>query len=306
MSVTIAGLPAGATLSAATDNGDGTFTLDAAALSGLTVTPPVDSSDDFNLTVTAFAASRITGLVTDGVPMTAGVSVHAVADMPNVSADDITLIDLGAGDDVLFGGDDNDTLRGELDNDQIFGEAGNDILIGAEGKDTLWGGTGNDLIIGEEGADLLYGGDGDDNILGGSGGDLLDGGAGNDLLRSEGGGDQLIGGAGVDVMIGKGGSDRFIFDLAAVQAESGIGAGNRDIIQDFEDGEDTIELTGAVSFNFVGDETQAFLGGGASGRFNNQTKVLEIDADGDQVSDMEIELQSVDGANLDDTDFTVT
>lgn len=77
--------------------------------------------------------------------------------------------------------------------------------------------------------------------------------ADDDLLRSEGGADTLVGGAGVDVMIGKGGADRFVFDLAAMQAESGIGAGNRNIIEDFDATEDLIELSGVVSFNFVGD-----------------------------------------------------
>jgi len=99
--------------------------------------------------------------------------------------------------------------------------------------------------------------------------------------------------------------------LAAAQAESGIGAGNRDTITDFEadaasGAADTIELAGAVSFSFVGDETQAFAGNGTtSARFNSQTKILEIDADGDAQADMEVELQNVDGADLDDTDFTV-
>ncbi len=47
-------------------------------------------------------------------------------------------------------------------------------------------------------------------------------------------------------------------------------------------------------------------GTGASGRFNNNTKVLEIDADGDQQTDLELELNNVDAADLDQTDFTVT
>ena len=67
------------------------------------------------------------------------------------------------------------------------------------------------------------------------------------------------------------------------------------------------EFKGVASFSFVGDETQAFTGGGAaSGRFNDLLKVLEIDADGDQVTDLEIELRGVDGADLDDTDFIVS
>ncbi len=215
----------------------------------------------------------------------------------------------GDGNDIVRGGDEDDTLRGELGNDTLFGDAGRDILIGAEGKDTLYGGTGNDLLFGQEGADELFGGDGNDELIGGGGGDLLDGGAGNDRLQGDGGSDIIRGGEGVDFMMGNGGSDRFVFDLSV--QESGIGAGNRDFIQDFEadntsNKHDTIEFTGVTSFDFVGDETQAFTGGGAaSGRFNSASRVLEIDADGDQQVDQEVDLGSVNVAELDSSDFTV-
>ena len=43
LSVTVAGVPDGAALSAGTDNGDGTWTLDPADLANLTVTPAADS-----------------------------------------------------------------------------------------------------------------------------------------------------------------------------------------------------------------------------------------------------------------------
>ena len=213
----------------------------------------------------------------------------------------------GDDNDTLHGGDDDDTLRGEGGNDILFGDAGNDILIGAEGKDTLHGGTGNDLLFGQDGSDMLFGEDGNDTLLGGGGSDTLDGGAGNDRLEGEGGNDVMIGGAGVDFMIGKGGSDTFVFDLGSAIPESGIGVGNRDSIADFEaDGTDTIQFTGVSSFSFMGDESQAFSGTGASGRFNDSLKVLQIDSDGDQLVDLEIELGGVDGADLDDTDFIVS
>ena len=215
----------------------------------------------------------------------------------------------GDDNDTLHGGDDNDTLRGEAGNDILFGDQGVDVLIGGEGKDTLHGGDGNDILLGQAGADMLFGDDGNDTLLGGGGGDTLDGGAGNDNLQGEGGSDVMIGGTGADTMFGDGGLDRYVLDLSA--GDTGIGAGNRDIIQDFEadntsTSADTIEFTGLVSFTYLGDETNVFTGGGASGRFNSATKILEIDSDGDMVADAEIELLNVDGANLDSTDFTVT
>jgi large repetitive protein len=55
-SVVIAGVPAGAVLSAGTHNANGTWTLTAAQLVGLTITPPANSDVDFNLTVTITGA----------------------------------------------------------------------------------------------------------------------------------------------------------------------------------------------------------------------------------------------------------
>ncbi len=50
-----------------------------------------------------------------------------------------------------------------------------------------------------------------------------------------------------------------------------------------------------------------FAGGGnTSARFNDTTKVLEIDSDGDATADMEITRQQVRLADLDAADFTVT
>ncbi|WP_185910050.1 hypothetical protein, partial [Azospirillum doebereinerae] len=56
LSVVIAGVPAGAVLSAGRDNGDGTWTLGVADLSGLTLTPPAEFSGSLGLTVTATAS----------------------------------------------------------------------------------------------------------------------------------------------------------------------------------------------------------------------------------------------------------
>ena len=53
LSITVSGVPTGASLSAGIDNGDGTWTLTPAQLSGLTVTPPAGSTTDFALSVSA-------------------------------------------------------------------------------------------------------------------------------------------------------------------------------------------------------------------------------------------------------------
>ncbi len=83
LSITIENVPTGASLSAGTDNLDGTWSLDAADLDGLTITPPADSNADFSLNVVATATEA------DGDTTTAStalnVSVSGVADTPSLS-----------------------------------------------------------------------------------------------------------------------------------------------------------------------------------------------------------------------------
>jgi hypothetical protein len=85
LSVTVSGLPAGATLSAGELNEDGSVTLSPAQLSGLTVTPPTGSDIDFTLTVIAVSRETATGLTAQS-SASLGVTVAAVADVPTLSA----------------------------------------------------------------------------------------------------------------------------------------------------------------------------------------------------------------------------
>ncbi|MEQ8321211.1 MAG: LamG-like jellyroll fold domain-containing protein [Rhodospirillales bacterium] len=87
LSINISGVPAGASLSAGTDNGNGTWSLTPEQLTGLTVTPPADSDVDFTLSVEATSVEHSTGdtAVTTG---TIPVTVNAVADAPSVAAGD--------------------------------------------------------------------------------------------------------------------------------------------------------------------------------------------------------------------------
>jgi Ca2+-binding RTX toxin-like protein len=123
--------------------------------------------------------------------------------------------------DQLTGGPFDDLIIGHHQHDVLRGLAGNDLVLGGPGSDDLFGGTGDDT---------LFGGDGDDRLLGESGDDDLSGGAGNDLL---------IGGAGNDYMRGDAGSDCFVWllpSLDQVTVEDGI--------EDFEPGEDRLDLRG--------------------------------------------------------------
>ncbi len=85
LSVTVSGVPEGASLSAGTDNGDGSWTLTGEQLEGLSVTPPGDFSGEFDLTVTATTTD---GSDTTTVSETLTVSVDAVADAATLSVSD--------------------------------------------------------------------------------------------------------------------------------------------------------------------------------------------------------------------------
>jgi len=127
LTITIAGLPAGAGLSAGAVQPDGSVILTAEELSGLTVTPPADSAADFVLTVTAAASD---GGDVASVEKTLTVSVSPDADAPQVSVADAVGAEGRAGDDVLTGGDGADTLTGGAGADTLIGGSGDDVLIG--------------------------------------------------------------------------------------------------------------------------------------------------------------------------------
>jgi Ca2+-binding RTX toxin-like protein len=60
-----------------------------------------------------------------------------------------------AQDNIITGGDGNDSLSGLAGNDSLSGGAGNDTLLGGDGNDTLNAGTGNDIADGGAGNDTV-------------------------------------------------------------------------------------------------------------------------------------------------------
>ena len=117
------------------------------------------------------------------------------------------------GNDILYGGEGNDSMKGQSESDTLYGEDGHDSLEGNPGNDALYGGKGDDTLYG-------------DNKNGWGGyaanrnADTLDGGAGNDWMH--------------------GGSDNDTFVFSATGA-TGVG---HDTIADFTPGEDRIDLSG--------------------------------------------------------------
>ena len=203
LAIVIGDVPDGASLSAGTDNGDGTWTLQPDDLSDLTLNTDHTVIENFELTVTAVAmeddGDTATTLTT--VPVIVDATVDADVSIQGSRGDDELLG--GGGDDTLYGSSGADTLDGGSGDDTLFGSSGKDVLKGGEGDDYLDGGSKDDVLDGGAGNDFIKGGRGDDELLGGAGDDTIEGGEGSDVIT---------GGAGNDVLEGGEGADTFVFD----------------------------------------------------------------------------------------------
>lgn len=96
LSITIADVPAGAVLSAGTDNGNGTWTLEQGDVEGLTITPPSGSDADIQLGITVTTTEASTGETSDS-SATIDVAVQAEADPVTVSASIGDVVEVSSG-----------------------------------------------------------------------------------------------------------------------------------------------------------------------------------------------------------------
>src|SRR6056297_178252 len=227
------------------------------------------------------------------------------------------------GDDTLFGSAGDDVLEGGVGDDVLDGGAGADVLVGGLGFDTASYDSADGIVrldllgiaadVGDAVGDTFdsiealegsrfsdqFRGDNDNNVInGGNGWDRLAGRQGDDTIEGGLGSDRLYGNNGVDVMTGgtTTQTDYFVFFRAT---DSGVGAGNRDIITDFQTGIDQIDL-GHVdansatvaddAFMFVG--TTAFSSTAGELRFEQTgtETIAQADVDGDGAADWEVEL----------------
>ncbi|MHA6731517.1 M10 family metallopeptidase C-terminal domain-containing protein [Devosia sp. A369] len=144
-------------------------------------------------------------------------------------------------------------------------------INGTKNADRLTGTNGNDTIDGRGGNDTLSGGNGDDIVIGGTGRDTLTGGAGND-----------------------------VFQFKAVN-EMGTRAGYRDVITDFKQGADKIDLSaidansrvaGNQAFSFVAGDDTIFnkKPGEIAWHTEKGITVIQGDINGDGRHDFEIQL----------------
>ena len=152
------------------------------------------------------------------------------------------------GFEVVYMGDGNDMVIGSAGDNTIYGGLGNDTIkgLGSSVGDFVYGGDGNDNIVASAGAATLDGGNGIDtinnfaigtnvvfdmstgatNIAGhtylnfevaimGAGNDLITGSGNNDTIYANAGNDSMYGGGGVDDLYGYAGNDYFRYVTGA-------------------------------------------------------------------------------------------
>ena len=175
LSVTVSGVPEGASLSAGIDNNDGTWTLTGEQLGGLEFNAP-EGGATYTLTATAISTES------DGDIATQAANFDVTAFNVIEGTDTIDIITGTDAPDKISGFAGKDTLSGGAGDDELYGGAGKDTLIGGAGDDTLYGGAGKDTLTGGAGADQLFGEEGDDTFIFGAGEggtNDIDGGAGS-------------------------------------------------------------------------------------------------------------------------------
>jgi hypothetical protein len=205
-----------------------------------------------------------------------------------------------------------------------------DTIIGTWADENLDGTTDADLIRGRRGDDIIHG-DGFAPGIPGNGRGPAEYVGGDDTLRGGAGNDWLSGGHGADRLVGGDGDDVFSFGThipfntnAATPGifvlDTGVGEGARDVVRDFAQGADKIDLSRLLNlayrhldideaYEFIG--TGEFTGDRAQVRYAVEDGRTVVQLDGtaylsgevvgvDGVVDAEIELRGVHALEKDD------
>ena len=226
----------------------------------------------------------------------------------------------------VIGSANSDSLTGDNAANVLSGGAGDDHLLGFAGSDTLKGGAGNDTLLGGAGADDMDGGSGSsdtldyrfspagvtvdlgtnsagggdaggdtikgfENLIGSAHDDFLFGSAGANSLQGGAGADALLGGRGRDELTGGAGADFFGYGNTA---DSGVTAATRDLIRDFNRGQEDklvfeLEDAGGLDLSFKGQ--QGFTAAGqVRFFFEGDHTVVAVNTVGTSGAEMQIEL----------------
>ncbi|MES1197002.1 MAG: calcium-binding protein, partial [Pseudomonadota bacterium] len=220
----------------------------------------------------------------------------------------------GAGNDQLNGGVGADTMSGGLGDDSYLVENAGDVVTenSGEGSDTVYAFINITLAANVEKLNLMPQGgaingtaNGLDNRLNGNDFDnVLTALGGNDVIQGLGGADHIIGGAGQDNIFGGSGNDVFVYQTTS---DSGTTGATRDLINDFVQGQDHIDLSAIDAISGGGDDAFSFIGAGAFSHVAGQLRfefvdavgtandytIISMDVNGDAAADSQIALRGL-------------
>ena len=145
------------------------------SLSSLTSAGALVYVDDYEPNGAEFLEDDVLSL--EGAWTVDNQSIRADSNDQRIQVDDFaSYIDMGAGNDTLYGGNTSGSRS-------LVGGDGDDSIRSLNEEDSLFGGTGNDTLrLDYDGGDNAYGGTGDDSVAAYSIDGEFDGGAGNDTL----------------------------------------------------------------------------------------------------------------------------
>ena len=186
-----------------------------------------------------------------------------------------------------FGDTGNATIEVQMAGDSGFSAEGFTFRGDTVGAATAF----HVAVIGDGDAETVSGSTEDDFFAMSGGTDTVNGGKGAD---------QLTGGLGADDLTGGAGRDIFIYETAQDSGFRVLGGGNRDTIQDFKAGTDTLDMQ-LIDANALLDGEQAFAAEGndgfQAGEFrivvSGEDTIISFNLDGDTLPEMQILLVGV-------------
>ena len=209
-------------------------------------------------------------------------------------------------DNILTGNSGTNVLTGLDGNDTYVVDHLSDTTVEETGKGTDTVQSSVNFTLGNNVENLVLTGAGAINGTGNTLANVISGNTANNVLSGGDGADQLSGGLGADTLDGGAGTDTFRFVIAT---ETGMGAENRDVINNFVRGTDHIDVSGWDASSATGIQSWAFTSNftGVAGEviFDAASHLVLFDGNGDSAADASIELTGVAGLSASDFIFAV-
>jgi Ca2+-binding RTX toxin-like protein len=266
--VDLAGPTNGATIG--DGHGVGTITNDDAAASAgsMSVSDVSVTEGNSGTKLETFTVTRSNGSLAFDVNYTTSDGTATTANSDYVAASGVL---------HFAAGQNTQTASVTVNGDTIVegNEAFNFTLSGPTNGATIIDGLGVGTIVNDDssGGMTLTGNSSGNTLTGGNGNDTIDGKGGHDWLYGMAGNDRIIGGTGNDDLFGGTGADTFVYNAIG---ETPVGFGNRDLVHDFEEGVDKIDLSAIDAKTGVsGDQAFTFLGEGTFASGSTQAGQLK-------------------------------